>query len=248
MRSRRDEAASLQQNGVLPCSVAALLPPFSPLVAAGGKRVQSPADDAPAWRSCYRSWYQWASLAGDDVLHPCPCAGPRRLRSQRRARRPRRAGRARAPRLRHRPAVAKEPAALPARAQRQGAGGAGRHRPRRQRHRAVPPALGDRAALFHRRGARHERPRRGHDAAGGGRGGGARARLPRHPPRSARHQPRRDRALPQERLPRVRPPAQILRGRRRRAAVREAARPARARRRRRPTSTRPPSSPAARPA
>ena len=187
-----------------------------------------PADDAPAWRSCYRNWYQWASLAGDDVLHPCPCAGPRCLRSQRRARRPRRAGRARAPRLRHRPAVAKEPAALPARAQRRGAGGAGPHRPRRQRHRAVPPALGDRAALFHRRGARHERPRRGHDAAGGGRGGGARARLPRHPARSARHQPRRDRALQEERLPRVRPPAQILRGRRRRAAVREAARPARA--------------------
>src|SRR6476660_5544384 len=195
-----------------------------PLVAAGGKRVQSPADDAPAWRSCYRSWYQWASLAGDDVLHPCPCAGPRCLRSQRRARRPRRAGRAGAPRLRHRPAVAKEPAALPARAQRRGAGGAGPHRPRRQRHRAVPPALGGRAALFHRRRARHGRPRRGHDAAGGGRGGGAGARLPRHPPRSARHQPRGDRALPQERLPRVQPPAQILRGRRRCAAVREAAR------------------------
>ena len=50
----------------------------------------------------------------------------------------------------------------------------------------------------------------------------------------ARHQPRRDLALSQERLPRVQPPAPLLRGRRRCAALREAAPPAARPRRRRP--------------
>ena len=250
-----------------------------PLVAAGGERVQRPrrrnlrppvsrrlccrarvlggaggphgvADRAGAGRcGPWRRRYQCASLSGDDVLHACPCPGAEGARSPGRARRCRCAGRARASRLRHRPAVAPQPAALPHVAQRRRAGGAGRpRRPRRQRHRAVSPALGHRAALFHRRRAAHGRPRRGHDAARGGGGGGARARLPRHPPRGPRHQPRRDRALPQERLPRVRPPAPLLRGRRRCAAVREAARRRAPHGGRRLTSTRPPSSPAARPA
>ena len=182
-------------------------------------------DDAGAWRSWYRSWYQCASLAGDDVLHARPCAGPRSVRPQGRARRRRRAGRARASRLRHRPALAPQPATVFEVAERRRDRGPGRHRPRRQRHRAVSPALADRAPLFHRGRARHGRPRRGRDAAGGGRSGGARARLPRHPPRGPRHQPRRDLALSQERLPRVQPPAPLLRGRRRCAPLREAAPP-----------------------
>src|SRR5262249_15315141 len=56
------------------------------------------------------------------------------------------------------------------------------------------------------------------------RGAGVRRRLPRHPPRSACDQPRCDRTLWQERLSAIWPAAEILRGRRRRAAVRETAR------------------------
>ena len=70
------------------------------------------------------------------------------------------------------------------------------------------------------------------------------------PPGGARDQCGRDLALPQERLPGVRPARRLLRGRRRRAALREAAGAGagRARRRRRPISIRAPSSPAGRPA
>ena len=71
-----------------------------------------------------------------------------------------------------------------------------------------------------------------------------------HPAGGARDQRGRDLALPQERLPRVRPPCQLLRGRRRRAALREAAGAGAGRRssRRRPISIRAPNSPAGRPA
>ena len=166
----------------------------------------------------------------DDALPSCPCAGARGPRSQGRARRPRRAGRARASGLCHRPAVAPQPAAFSDLAERGGDRGAGGRPLCRHRHRAVSRARGCRSSLFHRGRAPYERARGGAAAARGRRSRRARARLPRDPARSARHQPRRDRPLPQERLSRNRPPSRLLRGRRRCVAVREAARvrPARA--------------------
>ncbi len=79
------------------------------------------------------------------------------------------------------------------------------------------------AALFHRGGATDGRPGRGATAVAGRRAPGPRARLPHRAPRSAPHQCRRNLALSQGRLRRVRALPGLLRGWRRRLAFREAA-------------------------
>ena len=99
----------------------------------------------------------------------------------------------------------------------------GRRAAGRRGDRAVSPACRRRTALFPRGGAADERTRRGAAVARGLRGGGPHPRLRNHAPGGEPLQPRRDRPLPQERLRGVRPPSQLLRGRRRCAAVREAA-------------------------
>ena len=187
---------------------------------------------------------------GDDAVQSCPCPGAGDPGSHCRARRHRRADRSRASRVRDRPAVAPQSAALPQIEDRAGDRGGRRRQPGRCRRGAVPSALGGGAALFHRDRAAHGRPRRRLAAAGGGRGGGARARLHVDPARGARDQPRGDLPLPQERLPRVRPARRATTttagtrcgsrsGWRRSSPVSH---------RRRVISTRPPSSPAVRPA
>src|SRR5262249_1152151 len=171
-----------------------------------------------------RNWYR-VTAVNDDALQSCPCTGGRHPRPQGRARRRRRVERARASRVRHRPAVAPQPATLSQVAGRGGDRGSAGRPARRHRHRAVSAALGRRPSLFHRGRAPHGWTWGGSDAARGRRSGRGRARLPRHPPRSAHDQPRRDLALPQERLPAIRSSSRLLRGRRRCAAFRETARP-----------------------
>src|SRR5262245_6076504 len=171
-----------------------------------------------------RNWYR-VTAVNDDALQSCPCTGGRHPRPQGRARRHRRVERARASLVRHRPAVAPQPATLSQVAGRGGDRGSAGRSARRHRHRAVSAALGRRPSLFHRGRAPHGWTWGGSDAARGRRSGRGRARLPRHPPRSAHDQPRRDLALPQEWLPAIRLSSRLLRGRRRCAAFREAARP-----------------------
>src|SRR6516165_8172484 len=161
----------------------------------------------------------------DDAFQSCPRGGGCDPRPQGRARRHRRVERARASRVRHRPFVAPQPATISQVAKCGGDRGAAWRSARWRRHRAVSAALGRRPSLFHRGRAPYGWTWGGSDAAPGRRSGRGRARLPRHPSRSAHDQPRRDLALPQERLPAICSSSRLLRGWRRCVAFREAARP-----------------------
>src|SRR4051794_36430765 len=159
----------------------------------------------------------------DDESRETACAASRRPR--RRTARPCCAGRARAAGVRHRPALAPQPAALPGCAECRTPGGGGTRRLGRYCDRAVSAAVGGGAPLFHCGRPAYGRPRGRLDPAAGRGRLRAPAPLRLDPARSARDQRRGHFALPEERLPGVRPPLPLLRGWRRRAAVREAAYP-----------------------